>query len=292
MQFQLKNILDNENITLKDVLILRHVPQEVEVKKVLPWLATDKPELFNAYQQTQKPRTEKAMQKAKFVASFIGHKPGKALFVGLYEVKGYRSISYSQYWERTSLLELKKYGLQGMTDKKGKCLLFDLILLKFCQEWKGKLIIKWPGIERNWFLWADRHDFEILAISEDSILIPDMPEWNQLLLTWNQLNELPTKWCEKLSQWRGVYYILDVSDGKGYVGSAYGKDNLHGRWHNYADSGHGGNNQLKERNPENFRFSILQRVSPDMESSDVQFIEKTWKDRLHTRELGLNDKKR
>lgn len=289
MQFQLKDMLINESIDLKDVLVLRHVPQEIEMKKVLPWLASDKPEIFNAYQQTQKPGAEKAMQKVKYVASFIGHKPGIALFVGLYKVNGYRLISFNQYLEIKPLLELKKYGLEVMTDKKDKCLLFDLILLKFYQEWKGKLIIKWPGIERNWYPRADRYDFEILAILEDSILIPEMHEWDKLILKWNELKQLPVKWRDILSQWRGIYYILDVSDGKGYIGSAYGKDNLYGRWCNYAESGHGGNKQLKKRNPENFRFSILETLSLSADTKYVISKENSWKDRLHTREFGLNE---
>ena len=116
-----------------------------------------------------------------------------------------------------------------------------------------------------------------------------MPKWNELTLNWNELRVLPRRWCEKLSQWRGIYFILDVTDGKGYVGAAYGKDNLLGRWSNYAASGHGGNKQLRKRKPEHLRFSILQRVSPDMEQNDVIALESSWKDRLHTREFGMND---
>jgi hypothetical protein len=58
---------------------------------------------------------------------------------------------------------------------------------------------------------------------------------------------------------------------------------------NYAASGHGGNRQLRTRKPEDLRFSILQRVSPDMEPSDVTALESSWKDRLHTRQFGMND---
>jgi hypothetical protein len=37
-------------------------------------------------------------------------------------------------------------------------------------------------------------------------------------------------------------------------------------------------------------FTILQRVSPDMEAEDVIQLEATWKKRLHTRPPhGLND---
>jgi len=290
MQFQFNHILINEGIDLKDVLVFRHVPKENELEKALPWIADEKPEIFNAWQQTQKPRAEKAMLKAKYVASFIGHEPGKALFVGLYEVNGYKQLTYDLYWKEPLIIELHdKYGMEGMTNRESKCLWFNLVPLKFYSKWKGKLIISWPGIERSWFRWAERNEFEIHAITEDSILISEMPEWDKLILKWNELEQLPTKWHDRLSQWRGIYYILDVSDGKGYIGSAYGKDNLYGRWCNYAKLGHGGNKELKKRNQENFRFSILELLSPAAETEYVQSKENTWKDRLHTREYGLND---
>ena len=130
----------------------------------------------------------------------------------------------------------------------------------------------------------------VLAILQDSALDAAMPHWDEISLTWEQLGVLPTRWKSVLSQWPGIYYIFDTLDGKGYVGSAYGDGNLLGRWLNYAASGHGGNAQLRRRDPKNFRFTILQRVSPDMEAEDVIRLENTWKERLHTRQLfGLND---
>jgi hypothetical protein len=102
-----------------------------------------------------------------------------------------------------------------------------------------------------------------LAILQDSALDAAIPLWDEILLTWEELAVLPTRWRSALAQWRGIYYIFDTSDGKGYVGSAYGEGNLLGRWLNYAASGHGGNTQLRKRDPKTFRFSILQRISPD-----------------------------
>ena len=88
MQF---NDLLPENIDPKDVMVFRHCPKERELRKVLAWLVDEKPELFNAYQQTQGTIVEKAMKRrAKFVASFIGHEAAKAVFVGLYKVDGYK----------------------------------------------------------------------------------------------------------------------------------------------------------------------------------------------------------
>ena len=47
---------------------------------------------------------------AGYVASFIGHKPGKALFVGLYSIAASRPITYEEYWEIPANVELKAYG--------------------------------------------------------------------------------------------------------------------------------------------------------------------------------------
>ena len=61
--------------------------------------AAEKPNVFNAYQQSQKEKVEKAITRAGYVASFIGHEPGKALFVGLYSVEGWKSITQKQFWK-------------------------------------------------------------------------------------------------------------------------------------------------------------------------------------------------
>jgi hypothetical protein len=115
-----------------------------------------------------------------------------------------------------------------------------------------------------------------------------MPCWNELKLTWEELRHLPKSWVQILCGWRAIYFILDGTDGKGYVGSAYGDQNLYGRWSNYRDSGDGGNKRLRERAPDKFRFSILEIVSLAATREDVIQREENWKDRLHTREFGLN----
>jgi hypothetical protein len=287
---QFNDLLQEVKISPKDVMVFRHRPKEPKLRKVLPWLVNENHKVFNAYQQTQGPIVEKSMLRAKYVASFIGHEAGKALFVGLYEVNDHWSLSFEQYWKEPTLHELKtKYEMRGMTDKSATSLWFDLVILPFHEEWKGKLIICWPGKELSWWRWADRNEFAIHAITEDSLLDRKMEKWDELVLSWNELEVIPKKWCEELSRWKGIYYILDTSDGKGYVGAAYGEDNIYGRWRDYGRTGHGGNKELRNRKPENFLFSILQIVAHDMESDNVQSLETKWKKRLHTRDFGLND---
>ena len=101
------------------------------------------------------------------------------------------------------------------------------------------------------------------------------PSGTRLYCLGNESKNFPTRWIDKLSEWRGVYFIFDAEDGKGYVGSASGKDNLFGRWKDYADTGDGGNVLLrKPRRPDKFVFSILELVSPNAETNAV---ENNWK---------------
>jgi hypothetical protein len=291
----LNDLLRSSNIDPRQVVVLRHRPREPKLNKWLPWLAAEKPDVFNAYQQTQGEKLQKVMQGLTgtgHIASFIGRESGKALFVGLYSITASRPLTYEEYWAIPGNVELKAYGHEEYTsqaDWPSSQLWFNLELrTDFYASWKGRLIVSWPPPELAWWRWAYRSEMSMLAILEHSALAV-MPKWHEMSLTWDELRNLPSGWKSDLSQWRCNYYIFDASDGKGYVGSAYGSDNLLGRWQNYAASGDGGNRLLRQRDPSHFHFTILQRVSPDMELGDVVRIEASWKQRLHTREPhGLN----
>lgn len=288
----LNDLLRGKDIDPSIVRVLRHRPHEPELRKVLPWLAAEKPQVFNAYQQTQGERAEQALTRAKYAASFIGREARKATFVGLYAVGKSKPLTREEFWRIPAHAELKKFGMKGFAaDSLRKTVLwFDLSVTDFYPQWRGKLIVAWPPPERSWWRRAHRNEMDIVAILEESTFEARMPIWDEISLTWEDLGVLPTRWRARLAEWRAIYYIFDTSDGKGYVGSAYGEANLLGRWVGYGARGHGGNVLLRQRDPKNFRFSILQRVSPDMDAADVIRLEATWKERLHTRHpIGLND---
>ena len=116
----LNDLFKIEGIDPKHVLVLRHRPREPELNKVFPWLAAEKPDVFNAYQQTQGPELEKAMAKMLgfgYVASFIGHKQRKAVFIGLYSIGKTKPLTLKQYWEVPAHKELKKFGMRGFTEE-------------------------------------------------------------------------------------------------------------------------------------------------------------------------------
>lgn len=291
----LNELMMVKNFDATRVLVFRHCPYEPGLKKVLPWLAEDQPGLFNAYQQTQGEKLESAMKTLSgegYVASFVGLEPGKAHFVGLYSIGAFRPLSLKEYWEVPAYAVLKSHGMVGFTEAEGRpsVLWFDLQPVDFYPTWKGKLVVSWPPPERSWWRRAHRNEMTVLSVLEESAFAPATSGWDEISLTWDELGILPARLRAALSEWRGIYYIFDISDGKGYVGAAYGDSNLFGRWQHYAKSGHGDNRQLRHREPRNFRFTILQRVSPDMDKTDVIRLETTWKLRLHTRmPFGLND---
>ena len=112
----LNDLLARHGIDPQSVFVLRHRPHEPDLKKVLPWLAAEKPSVFNAYQQTQGPKLERAMELmvgSGHVASFIGHEPGKALFVGLYSIVASKPLTYAEYWRVPAYIEMKAFGMKG-----------------------------------------------------------------------------------------------------------------------------------------------------------------------------------
>ena len=182
----LNDLLRGKGIDPHEVLVFRHRPFEPELNKVLPLLAADKPELFNAYQRTHREKVESAMTKAGYVASFIAHGGGKALFVGLYEIGKTKSLTHAQYWRIPANVELKKLGMTGfLKESRPSCLWFDLTLKDFYSSWKGKLIVDWPPPERSWWRRADRNTMPVHAVLEDSALDAAMKKWDKLDLTWN-----------------------------------------------------------------------------------------------------------
>jgi len=230
------------------------------------------------------------MQRSEYLASFVAHGPGKALFVGLYRIGSSRRLTREQFWRIQAYGELARFGWNGFGEHRSSVLWFDLKLEPFYADWKGKLVIGWPPPERSWWRRAHLNAFPVLAVLEDSALDRETRAWDEIALTREDLGVLPSRLKSMLSQWRGIYYIFDVSDRRGYVGSAYGRENILQRRLAYARTGHGGNVRLRKRDPKNFRFSILQRVSPDMDEAAVIRLEGTWKERLHTRDPdGLND---
>lgn len=105
-------------------------------------------------------------------------------------------------------------------------------------------------------------------------------------------------WKAALENVKGVYLIFDKSNGKKYVGSAYGDMGIWARWSTYMTTGHGYNDELTkvinkkglDYARENFRLSLLE-YRP-MKTDDDKIIEREnyWKEALLSRgKFGYNN---
>jgi hypothetical protein len=100
--------------------------------------------------------------------------------------------------------------------------------------------------------------------------------------------EAPSGWIQRLSEARGVYLLSCPRSAELYVGSATAVGGFWSRWQEYARTGHGGNVGLINREPTDWRVSVLQVAGSADSDSDILAMEAVWKVKLQSRQLGLN----
>ena len=135
------------------------------------------------------------------------------------------------------------------------------------EEYKGEAFSDYENIN---------HDFNIL----ESIFRSSKPDWHAALTSV-----------------KGVYMIVDKSNGKKYVGSAYGELGIWSRWSCYMDTGHGYNDELTNIIEEkgrpyaqrNFRFCLLEHRQLKTDDQTIIDRENWWKKALLSREFGYNN---
>jgi hypothetical protein len=104
-------------------------------------------------------------------------------------------------------------------------------------------------------------------------------------------------WKAALENAKGVYVVTDASNGKRYIGSAYGSTGIWSRWGCYINTGHGYNDELTHiidkhgiaHARQNFRFALLEHRTPKTDDDLIKQREKYWKDVLLSRgKYGYN----
>ena len=175
---------------------------------------------------------------------------------------------------------------------------FDLEHIDLLKDYEGRLMIDWGNSARMWHQ-KGTTEKPIVAIQADEKKV--FSGFENLILTYDELKEIvenPTiyeAWHTALSSVNAIYLIVDQETGKQYVGSAYGKDGLLGRWSCYVNSLHGNNKLMKElicAYPEryhHFQFSILQILPKTVTDDEVIQTESLYKKKLLTVPFGMND---
>lgn len=121
------------------------------------------------------------------------------------------------------------------------------------------------------------------------------PGYEKVNISWDELRRVIEKenWKTALQNQKGVYLMTDSSNGKMYVGSAYGEHMILGRWRDYVNTGHGGNLGLKilsfNHIKQNFKYSILDIYKSTTEDQIIIERESWWKEILQSRQFGYNE---
>ena len=131
----------------------------------------------------------------------------------------------------------------------GEASIFNIEKMNVLSDYEGKLIIEWGKSARSW---AQKGTTEkpIVAIQAKQLKV--FEGFEKLILSYDELKEIVENkhiyesWHAALSSVYAVYLITDTISGKQYVGSAYNKGGLLGRWLCYVETGHGNNVKMIE----------------------------------------------
>ena len=211
----------------------------------------------------------------KFIFSMIRfyHQPDKWLFGGIFEVKARNKDSYT--------IELLEKG----------------------QEYIGRLLVQYPGPGVPGSAFYLENHYAKMIVSQ----IFDKPYSGENFCGYESINHdfhiLETifktgksDWKAALENVKGVYLIVDKSNGKMYVGSAYGESGIWSRWACYIGTGHGWNDELTKLIDQegfdyarkNLKFSLLEYRAMKTDDQVIIDREQYWKKVLLSGIYGYN----
>lgn len=151
----------------------------------------------------------------------------------------------------------------------------------------GRLFVDWGPGTRSWIQRADRQSKVIVELRK-TLKDPDFPGHVNFIEPLSRIEAMPPGWKDALRSAKGVYLLTCPKTREQYVGKADGEDGFLGRWLNYVASGHGGNAKLKSRESSDYQVSILEVAGSAATNFDVLKMEERWKQKLQSREMGLN----
>lgn len=211
----------------------------------------------------------------KYIFSLIRyyHRVDKWLFGGIFEVISRKSDSY----------------VVNLDDR--------------YNEFIGRLLLHYsgPGTRgRAFYLEKHYSELTVSALFERSYSGEAFCGYENIAHGFLQLESIfrqnKQDWKVALENSKGVYLIVDKSNGKKYVGSAYGEQGIWARWSCYIGTGHGWNDELtkliKEKGMgyarKNFQISILEYYPMRTDDQYIINREQYWKRALVTNTFGYN----
>lgn len=242
--------------------------------------------LFEDYVREHTPVNANLLIQADYVIAFVAD--GKhSRFAGVYQVLG----------EDKRIKVLSEDPKKKYEEK----IFLKVLRLRAFEPLGGRVLVDWGGMAaQRWLQWF-RGDKIVLRIDEGIIrmMIP-FHSYNDVLLSFKELKNLidtdNVEWRDKLKAVNGIYGIVDQSNGKLYVGSAYGNEGIWGRWKVYVETnGHGNNDMLveiinnnKDYAWDHFQWFILETFSLDVTDDYAIQRENLYKLKFCTRLFGYN----
>ena len=281
----LKTLLEHYGLdTTKKIKIARHKDEKRGYD--LPLLY--KKGQFDIYQSYQE---NADFHNCDYLISFLGIEKNQAVFIGVYEVINILPASS---------VPLPSQFIYQLNYKPNRKYYYELRKMDEFQELIDRLVIKWSGGAINWI-----QNFNSTTSKEVIQLLPKgyvghFPGYMNFFLTHDELKKMinhkdaHSDWHKMLSAVGGVYVILDVGTGDQYIGSAYGKLGVLGRFETYSKSPDGGNIKLIahiQNDPTSvsrFQYSLLETLPSSITQKEAIARETLYKRKLGTRAHGLN----
>ena len=167
----------------------------------------------------------------------------------------------------------------------------------------GRLKIRMPTPSRGRSFLLENHYSNMLVheILREPYSGAEFPGFENIVISFHELKAIveiqKPDWKAALSGVKGVYCIHDQSNGKKYIGSAYGGAGIWSRWASYAASGHGGNVHLRQLVQEHglihvmnhFQISLLEFRPASTDDRIIMERESHWKRLMLSRgDYGYN----
>jgi len=173
------------------------------------------------------------------------------------------------------------------TDLAGSRDCYELILDPRFAEFQGTLYIEWGYGKLAWVQRADKQEKLIVELRRE-FKEPEFPGFLNFIRPLSEVELVPASWITVLKEAKGVYLLTCPKTKELYVGSASGEEGFWSRWCQYIANNHGGNVLLKNREYSDFQVSILEVAGTAATVGEVLEMEKRWKWKLQSREMGLN----
>jgi hypothetical protein len=275
MPIMFNTLLQEAGLPPPSVRLIRHKDKRAAKGRTPYELWRDNREAFEWYQSTQRIGDRKTLT-APHWAVFIANLNNETMFAGVYAVK-YRGLL-----ER----DTPKPHMDGI-DEAGSCDVYDLTLQDTLSDLIGKLFIDWGPGPIAWIQYAHRNNKAVTEL-RTAFQEPTFPGFLNFMEPLSKLGKLPKSWIATLQSSRGVYLLTCPKTKEQYVGSATGEGGFWDRWQSYIQTGHGGNEGLKSRDPSDYRISILEVAGTSATRDDILVMEGRWQAKLQSREMGLN----